>query len=355
MLDEDIVPSRRHVLLGLAGTAIAAGCGPLGATPPPTPSWPLVLPTATASPVAGKLLLVHGGNFYAFDLGTLKEAALTHLPSTAFAASPVLSPDRKRLAYSFFVMPANANDAGGSDLYVMDVDGQNVRLVRSHPVPEASYAEPSWTPDGKAVVVTYRMPFPAGGNTNGLQPVALVRISLEGNATTTLVDGGQTPAVSPDGKHLAYLTVNQTGVATGIWVGDADGKGARDVLSGRGFSMVRGLSFSPTGDFLAFAAVGGPVVTPTPARARVGVPGMAIAEAHGIPWDIWTIRPDGTDLRQLTHVGEDGPVPTWAPDGAWIAIAGEIGVYVVDGAGTRMVKLSTIVSGGGIVWLEETR
>jgi TolB protein len=345
------VANRRSFIVGLAAAGVVGGCG-VGATPTPTPAWPLVLPTATAAPVPGKLLLVHGGNFFAYDLASGKEVPLTSFPQSAFAASPALSPDRQRLAYSYYVVPSDPNDPGGSDLFVVDVDGRNPRLVRAHPAPGASYAEPTWTPDGAAVEVTYRRPIPSGSGAAASQPVSIVRLDLQGGAPTTLVDRGQTPAASPDGKHLAWLVADSTGQAKGLWVGDAAGQVARDVLSGRGFDLVRAPSFSPDGTLLAFAAVGGPRVTPTPARAAA-FPGVAIAEAHGIPWDVWTIRPDGSDLRQLTFIGEDGPVPVWSPDGAWIAIAGEIGVYVVDAEGRKTTRLSTIVSGGGIAWLRE--
>lgn len=77
----------------------------------------------------------------------------------------------------------------------------------------------------------------------------------------------------------------------------------------------------------------------------------AIAEAHGIPWDIWSVKPDGSDLTQLTRISEDTPVPTWSPDSNWIAIAGEIGLYLVDAAGKQTIRLATTVSAGGIGWL----
>ena len=81
-------------------------------------------------------------------------------------------------------------------------------------------------------------------------------------------------------------------------------------------------------------------------------PFLELAEAHGVPWEIFTIRPDGSDLRQLTHETEDTPTPGWSPSGAWIAFSGEIGLYLVDSEGRDTIRVSTSVSGGGMTWFE---
>ena len=60
---------------------------------------------------------------------------------------------------------------------------------------------------------------------------------------------------------------------------------------------------------------------------------------------------DGSELTQLTHLSADNPVPAWSPDGKWIAIARETGLYVVDAAGVQTSRLSFDLS-TGIDWLE---
>jgi Tol biopolymer transport system component len=346
--------NRRRALAALVAAVVAGGCsnGPTATATLPVPLWPKILPTATASPVAGKLLTVHDGNFHVFDLATRKETPLTHFPQRVFPTAPAISPDGKRIAFSYYAVPTTQGDLGGSDLYVMDLNGENQKVVRPHPAPDTGYLEPSWTVAGNALVVTFRNATrDSQGNYAG-QTTQIVRVGLEGGEPISLAVGGQTPVASPDGKHLAYLIADQTGYAHGIWIGDADGKGARDVLGNRGFTWVREPRFSPDSQRIAFAAVGGPSGTPTPKSASAWPSLAAVAEAHGIPWDIWTVRPDGTELRRLTHVGEDSPTPAWSPDGKWIAMAGEIGLYVLDAEGQTLARISTLVSGGGIAWLE---
>jgi Tol biopolymer transport system component len=51
--------------------------------------------------------------------------------------------------------------------------------------------------------------------------------------------------------------------------------------------------------------------------------------------DIWTVRPDGTELRQLTATQDHNPYPVWSPDGKWIAVAGQMTLTLVDANGTQ--------------------
>lgn len=351
---------RRRFTAALIVAAAGAGCS-TGSPPAPTLIAPIELPTATAAPTAGKLLITRGGNFWLFDLATLQARQLTHFPQNTFVASPALSPDRRMVAFTSFVLPTSPSDLGGSDLSVMDVSGVAPRIVRPHGQPGVSFEEPCWTADGKAILATLRSTVYHQGRFQGVK-VAIVRVTLDGSALTTLVSDAQAPAASPDGRRLAYLTANEQGVTTTLWVADAMGRGARDLLAGRGFVYLRAPRFSPSGDRLAFGGVGGPpagrAMNASDGRVRRPVgngmawpPGPAVAEAHGIPWEIWTVRPDGRDLRRLTHLQEDSPIPAWSPDGTWLAVAGEIGLYLVDPAGQRTLRLSTSTSSGGLAWL----
>src|SRR5262249_48435937 len=178
------------------------------------------------------------------------------------------------------------------------------------------------------------------------------RVELDGGAPTEVVANALGPAMSPDGKYLMYTAVDQKGQPVGFRIADAQGGGGKDPLANQGFTYVRFPTFSPDGSLITFAGVGGPGVGAPQQQKIFGASlGYGIAEAHGIPWEIWTVRPDGSELKRLTHESEDTPVPTWSPKGDWIAFAGEIGLYLVDAAGAQTIRVSTLVSGGGIVWL----
>lgn len=345
--------SRRRFCAALAAAATFAGCGAPRPTPASTVVAPISLPTATASPVGGRLLITRAGNFFILDLATLQESQLSHFPTGAFAASPVASPDRKRVAYTYFRLPEQQSDLGGSDLSVMDATGANARVIREHGKPGTSYEDPCWSADGTAIFVTRRSLVTDQATSQG-DRVEIVRVGLDGSSSAPLLANAMMPAASPDGRTLAYVTSDEHGTPRRLWLAGVDGRGAQELLGNQGFSFIRSPRFAPDGSRLTFAAVGGPATaSPTSDRPtrRLARLVAAVAEAHGVPWEIWTVRPDGRELRRLTHLQEDSPVPTWSPDGQWIAFAGELGLYLVDAAGTRTVRLSTRTSGGGLTWL----
>src|SRR5258708_3609653 len=352
--------SRRQVLRGLGalavGTIVASCSGANSPGAPAAPSsasliGPTVLPTAVSSPVKGKLLIVLNGNFQAFDLGTLSTQPVTTFPKGAYAASPRLSFDRKSIAYTYYVVPKDPKDLGGSDLYVMDADGGNPGLADPPPGPEQAYEYPCFTADGKAILATIRKPIYDSQNQFQGETLAIQHVGLDGGQPIDLIANALGPAMSPDGKYLIYTAVDSKGQTIGFRVSDPQGSGGKDILANQSFSIVRFPTFFPDGSLILFSAVGGPGATVPQQKLFGSLPGVGVAEAHGIPWEIWTVRPDGSELKRLTHESEDTPIPVWAPNGDWIAFAGEIGLYLVDAPGSQTIRISTIQSGGGIIWL----
>ena len=88
-----------------------------------------------------------------------------------------------------------------------------------------------------------------------------------------------------------------------------------------------------------------------PAGAQVAAPDGRIAfqsDADG-DWDIWTMNPDGSDLRNLTSEGETGEgwadsQPSWSPDGSRIAFvsdrSGGSDIFVMGADGADVTRLT---------------
>jgi Tol biopolymer transport system component len=295
-------------------------------------------------------MIVQNGNLVDFNLASQKIEPVSNFPKGAYAASPRVSHDRKSLAYTYYVVPTDPKDLGGSDLYVADGSGANGRLLRAHPDAGATFEDPAWTSDGKAILATIRKPLYNSQNQYQGESLSILKVALDGAEPVTLVKDALGPAMSPDGKYLVYTPVDPKGQPSGLSIADSDGKGARVLVPNASFSYARAPVFSPDGSRIAFAAVTG---------AGGGLPGKKVersplydvAEAHGIPWEIWTVKPDGSELLKLTNESEDTPTPTWSPTGEWIAFSGEIGLYLVDAGGKSTIRVSTAVSGGGVTWL----
>lgn len=92
---------------------------------------------------------------------------------------------------------------------------------------------------------------------------------------------------------------------------------------------------------LGLVAVGGPV-------ARATTPGtnglIAFAADAGTGPQIYSIEPDGSDLRQLTHVDGEATSPDWSPDGQRIAFelddATHAGIAIMNADGSDLHDLT---------------
>lgn len=78
---------------------------------------------------------------------------------------------------------------------------------------------------------------------------------------------------------------------------------------------------------------------------------MDTAVAHAIPWDLWIVGVDGTALTRLTFLNENVPAPAWSPDGRWIAFTGEYGLYLLEVANRRVLRVSPEIATGGMTWV----
>lgn len=168
-------------------------------------------------------------------------------------------------------------------------------------------------------------------------------------------------------------TAAVAGVAGGLpaqaaAAGTAPGSPGPSVLSFTGATN-GAASLSPIGDHLiaevqnvlwSIPRKGGKAVPITPADLEPNRPvhspdgrQLAVCAYRGGGFHIWTLRPDGSGLRQLTNGPWDDRGPSWSPDGTRIAFASERGgdpvtgspyrVWVVDvrtGALTRVTGLS---------------
>ena len=254
----------------------------------------------------------------------------------------------------------SGQDFQHSQIWLENADGSNVRQVVSDDFTDNSA---SLSPDGTQIVF-YRL------FTDSLE-AAVADPSLFGTLTVVNTDGSDLHEVdtadrakrcdvapegdawSPDGTRIAYVRYcfdsRHSRSRRGVWTIKADGTDARQVTRTLPDSNVQDhrVGWSPDGKSLAFERID---TSTTPERAAlftIGVDGKDLFQVT--PWsvdgndpdwspdgslivfnasaepsptqNIWTIRPDGTGLTQLTTYDQDGQAtfhPTWSPDGTQI-------------------------------------
>jgi molecular chaperone DnaK len=193
----------------------------------------------------------------------------------AFPRLPVLSPDRRSVAYSM-------ETAGGWELRVIDTAGAGDRLLHESIVPDA---RATWSPDGTRLAFVTDRDGPADIYVLDLATGELTKL------TNSPEDEGD-PAWSPDGASIAYWS--RFGGNQDIYVIPADGAGT-----------ARRLTEDPGDD-------GDPAWNP-----RTGT--LAFSRLTGGDWEIFTIDADGANEVQVTYADKDDQDPSWSSDGARIA------------------------------------
>jgi Tol biopolymer transport system component len=210
-----------------------------------------------------------------------------------------------------------------SQLYLANPDGTNVRAIDRVRVGDKQ--DPDWSPDGSRVA--YRW-IPRGDYS--YTPIIITRADgsafLNLSRKTSLL--GFAPSWSPDGKQLALAAAHFPRVAgerMGLYVVAADGSRVRKLKTIQ--REVQEPAWAPNGRLIAFELV------------------------SGGGFDIYTVRPDGTDLKRLTRYG-DSQWPMWSPASDKIAFnrshgAARPGVWIMNADGSDQ-HLLTLKWGSGV-------
>lgn len=203
-----------------------------------------------------------------------------------FDEEPQWSPDGTRI-----VMASTRGQKDNIDIYVMNPDGSNVIRLTDHPAKDQG---PTWAPDGQSIFFT--------SERDGRGEI--YRVWLADKRVERLTKGFDRaimPAVSPDGKYLAYA--GQTIMYFQIFLRDLEKGTTQQITSGGGACNP---SFSPDGKELAFVRLDS-----EPSRLEtIRETGLRVALADQ---KLWSYYPDySNDGRHLAfsvspehHRGED--------------------------------------------------
>jgi hypothetical protein len=308
----------RTIVGGAIGVAVAiavlfAGVAEIRTAPAPRPADTPEQPSVDLGifePVAGRII----SGLWAVDPEAVDPSAPSR--STLVRLGPELGPEEVLLlgwssdgTELLFMRedPADQTFPYARHLYLLHADGTETQLNRD----AMDFEGAAISPDGERVV------FAADG---------LYVVDAEGGQPVRIAAAGSSPTFSPDGTRIAYLVNNSAPGGGHVWVADADGSDAHEILADEPAvdDGPSGLAWSPAGD-------------------RIAMDEGADA--------IYTFAPDGSDF---TKVITGGINPFWSPDGSQIAYmvpydpppgVGPPGLAIADADGSNVREFGFAASG----------
>lgn len=219
--------------------------------------------------------------------------------TSAEETEPVMSPDRTRIAYVRAEARGFSCKGCPSTIWEMNADGTNQHPL-TQPADGQWDSQPSWSPDGTQLVFArsfldrgpelFVVPA-AGGAARGLKVAGSA--PAWGPAYIAYAAKGGLAHVAPDGTgaHPVAGAVNPLAAwsPTGAlaYVDRRQGRYAALVVGGRRAQLT-----FPSVDSLSWTADG--------KRLVLFAADASIGSLGNVPFDVYTVRPDGSGIRRLT-------------------------------------------------------
>ena len=189
-------------------------------------------------------------------------------PSPGFEAGPDVSADGEWIAYS------DRRD-GNLDVFVSRLDGSDERRITDHP---GADVQPRWSPDGRRIAFA--------SDRDGDSDIYVLELSS--GEIHRLTENDRTdghPGWSPDGRYVLFDSTDTEEGSADIFTLHIESLTRVNVTRSPGDDLVA--DWSPDGKWIAFGS------------SRSG------------DWEIYLVRPDGSNTVRLTHdPGFDGD-PKW--------------------------------------------
>ncbi len=232
-------------------------------------------------------------------------------------------------------------------IYTTNAAGAPPVLVDTRCTTECDDNEPAFSPDGnriafRRVVLTAGRTAPISSVLAIVDPATGSVNELSSTKLTAASDSAwnEYPRWSPDGRRLLFYRwtkgTNDDPTASSLWIVDADGTNLHQIST---VPFAGDAEWSPDGTTIAFSTY------PWHIDRIDQVPGRAT--------NVYTVRPDGTGLSQLTTDGVSSS-PSWTSDGNIVFVRSPLNagisasdLWVMGGDGQSQRQLTGFIGGPG--------
>lgn len=292
------------------------------------------------------MVVVRGDDLYAVQADGKSAVQLTHVANGMFDTNPAYSPDGSLLAYSQHT-PASAGQWGRAELRLMRADGSDDRLLAPAPNKGERAESPAWAPDGQSLYFARDVPRVDKDDRYVGDALTVERVSVEGGPAEVVASGAIDPATSTSGA-LAWVAYNPVDSSFRLQFKGPDDGQPRTLLTNKDFQSIWSPAISPDGRTIAFSASGR---TESAVGSQAANPlAPPTAEAHGLPWDPWVLGADGAGLKKMARIGSDEQAVAWSPDGSELAVSNLSSVFVMRADGGGLTAIINHGDPGGIAW-----
>jgi len=227
----------------------------------------------------------------------------------ATSAAPALAGDsgvNGRISFS-------SNQTGSRQIYTMNPDGSDVTQLTA--AAGANSVISDWSPDGSRIAFD-------SDRTGAVEIFTMGSDGSEVQQITHLGGFSGDPSWSPNGRHLVFEHASFGQCCTNIWRINPDGAGLHELTAFSMETFAAEPEYSPDGRWIAFQQF--------PNGARLSA--------------IFVMRADGADMQQVTPISMDAAHPEWSPDGSRIIFnndftlnVGDIFTIRPDGTGVKQL------------------